>query len=350
MRDAPLLEVKELTVHFHTVDGTLKVIQGVELRLRPREMVGIVGETGCGKSVSAKLILGILPMPPAQVVSGSILFAGRDLLRLSERERNTIKQEVAYIPQDPMTSLNPTFTIGTLLIDAIVWRRANGRLLKYFRKRHARSDVRDARDYAMALLKRVDIPAPDRIMQRYSMELSGGMRQRVLMAMALIGHPTLLVADEPTTALDVTIQKRTLRLLQDKIEEEHLAGIYITHDLGVARTICNRTYVMYAGTVVESGPTRDLLDRPLHPYTTGLVRSIPKLTREPYEGIPGQVLDYLNPPGGCRFHPRCSRRMEVCRHASVPGVTIDADRWVACHLFSEEMDHGSLYSGSRATA
>ena len=182
------------------------------------------------------------------------------------------------------------------------------------------------------------------------MELSGGMRQRVLMAMALIGHPTLLVADEPTTALDVTIQKRTLRLLQEKIQEEHLSGIYITHDLGVARTICNRTYVMYAGTVVESGPTKELLDQPLHPYTAGLVRSIPKLTREPYEGIPGQVLDYLNPPDGCRFHPRCSKRLDICQHSTVPSVNIDENRWVACHLFTEKIDNESIHSRNRSAS
>lgn len=330
------LEVRNLSVHFHTIDGTLRVIQGLNLQVSPKEMVGIAGETGCGKSVTAKLVLGILPMPPAQVVSGSILFSGTDLLTLSAKDREGVKQQIAYIPQDPMTSLNPTFTIGSLLLDAIVWRQSGGSLIRYFRKRHTGREVRNAREYAVDLLSRVDIPAPEQVMRRYPIELSGGMRQRVLMATALIGHPKLLVADEPTTALDVTIQKRTLGLLQEKIEEEHLAGIYITHDLGVARNICHRTYVMYAGTVVESGPTKALLDRPFHPYTAGLVRSIPKLTREPYEGIPGQVLDYLNPPEGCRFHPRCSRRMAVCRQTSAPEYRVEKDRWVACHLFSEK--------------
>ncbi|HSR12021.1 MAG TPA: ABC transporter ATP-binding protein, partial [Thermodesulfobacteriota bacterium] len=278
-----LLTARDVTVHFHTVDGTLKVLNRAALDLHKGEVVGIVGETGSGKSVLAKLILGILPIPPGEVAGGEILFRGSDLLRMSAGLRQQFKEKVAYIPQDPMTSLNPVFPVGTMLVDAIIWKQSRRSLFRYLGARRFGSSRREAARLAAALLDKVHIPDPEAILQRYPIQLSGGMRQRVLLAAALIGTPELLVADEPTTALDVTIQKRILQLIKEKVQEENLSSIYITHDLGVARSLCDRIYVMYAGTVMESGPAASMLEKPLHPYTEGLIRSIPKLTGERFE-------------------------------------------------------------------
>ncbi len=290
-----------------------------------------MGETGSGKSVMAKLILGILPIPPGEVTGGQILFREKDLLRMSPRERQNFKERVAYIPQDPMTSLNPVFPVGTMLVDAIIWKQCRQSLVRYLAARRFGPARRQASRLAAGLLDKVHIPDPQSILRRYPVQLSGGMRQRVLLAAALIGKPELLVADEPTTALDVTIQKRILQLIQEKVREEKLSSIYITHDLGVARALCDRIYVMYAGTVMESGPAGAMLERPLHPYTAGLIESIPKLTGERFDGIPGQVPDYLQLPRGCRFHPRCERKMEICAQEEPETREAEPGRFVACH-------------------
>jgi len=334
MKKTVLLKAREVTVHFETIDGTLKVLKGASLDLYEGEVIGIVGETGSGKSVMAKLILGILPMPPAKVVSGQVLFRDRDLLKMSPKERQVLKEKVAYIPQDPMTSLNPIFPVGTMLIDAIIWKRCNRSLGRYFITRRFGPSRRGAAEQAAGLLDKVHIPDPQNILHRYPVQLSGGMRQRVLLAMALIGKPELLVADEPTTALDVTIQKRILQLIQEKVREEKLSSLYITHDLGVARSLCDRIYVMYAGTVVESGPTWAMLEKPLHPYTAGLIQSIPKLTGGPFEGIPGQLPDYIHLPSGCRFHPRCGEASQRCAMEEPEIVEVEPGRVVSCHRFS----------------
>ncbi len=333
MKDDLIVDIQDLTLDFETLDGTLKVLQGVNVRIEQGEVVGIVGETGCGKSIMAKTLLGILPMPPGRVRRGEVFFLGQDLLKASRTNRELLKQKVAYIPQDPMASLNPVFSIGTLMVDMIVWNGSGQRLGRYLWQRRKRSFREMGENHAAELLDRVHIPDPKSILRKYPMELSGGMRQRVLLAMALRGEPRLLVADEPTTALDMTIQKRIVFLIQEKIEEEKLSGLYITHNLGVARIVCNRTYVMYAGTVVETGKTAGLLDRPLHPYTRGLVNSIPKLTGEPFRGIVGRVPDYLSPPAGCRFHPRCDRKTEICSQEAPKLVQVEEDRFVACWLF-----------------
>lgn len=331
MKKELLLQAMDLTVHFKTMDGTLKVLNRVNLHIYEGEVVGLVGETGSGKSVMAKLILGILPMPPGRVMHGQIFFRDQDLLSLSPKEREAVKEKVAYIPQDPMTSLNPVFCVGTLLIDALVWRASHRSLKRYLLLRRFGKTRVQAAEEAAVLLNKVHLPDPPDILRRYPVELSGGMRQRVLLAMALMGSPELMVADEPTTALDVTIQKRILQLLKEKVEEEKLASLYITHDLGVARFLCDRIYVMYAGTVVESGPSSTLLEKPFHPYTQGLIRSIPKLTGEQFEGIPGQVPDYLNLPRGCRFHPRCLESGEVCLSEEPKMLEMEEGRFVACH-------------------
>ena len=333
MKDDLIVDIQDLTLDFETIDGTLKVLQGVNVRIEQGEVVGIVGETGCGKSIMAKTLLGILPMPPGCIRRGEVYFLGQDLLKTNRANRELLKQKVAYIPQDPMASLNPVFSIGTLMVDMIVWNRSGQRLGHYLWQRRRRSSREMAEIHAAELLDKVHIPDPKSILRKYPMELSGGMRLRVLLAMALRGEPRLLVAVEPTTALDTTIQKRIVFLIQEKIEEEKLSGLYITHNLGVARIVCNRTYVMYAGTVVETGKTSGLLDRPLHPYTRGLLNSIPKLTGEPFRGIVGRVPDYLFPPSGCRFHPRCERKVEICPQEAPKLIQVEKDRFVACWLF-----------------
>ena len=328
-----IVEVRNLSVDFETIDGALKVIREVSFKVQEGEVVGVVGETGCGKSVTAKVLLGILPSPPARIRSGEVHFLGRNLLTIPPDERELLKQKIAYIPQDPTGSLNPVFSIGTLMIDMIVWRMSGQSLTTYLRKKRSSLVIAQAENHAAEVLAKLYIPDPRSILRKYPMELSGGMKQRVLLAMALSGQPKILIADEPTTALDATTQKRTLHLIREKMEEEKLAGLYITHNLGVARTFCHRTYVMYGGTVVESGPTGELLDHPLHPYTKGLVHSIPRLSGRPFKGIDGQIPDYLNPPPGCRFHPRCEARMEVCSQEVPQLVETGGERRAACWLF-----------------
>jgi len=216
------------------------------------------------------------------------------------------------------------------MVDMIIWSWSKYKLSRYLWNRRKKDSIRKAENYAAELLDKVYIPAPRSILRSYPIELSGGMRQRVLLAMALRGNPELLVADEPTTALDATVQKRMLFLIQEKIREGRMSGLYITHNLGVARLICNRTYVMYAGMVVEIARTPELLDRPLHPYTIGLVNSIPRLTGKPFKGIDGHVPDYLVPPSGCRFHPRCVQKMDTCSQEAPKLFEVEKDRFVAC--------------------
>jgi len=331
----PVVRLTSLRIDFKTADGIEQVIKDVTLRIDPGEIVGLVGESGCGKSVTAKLLLGILPMPPALVTAGTIEMFGQDLATLPAGPRDALKKFVAYVPQDPSAVLNPSFTIASQMIDMIIWYESDRRLLEYFRKRHRRADVARARDYAAHLLGKVYIADPEYVLRRYSVQLSGGMRQRVLLAMALSGSPRLMIADEPTTALDVTVQKRTIELLKDLAAREGLAGLYITHDLGVAREICARTYVMYAGTTVENGPTGPLLDEPLHPYTRGLVEAIPSLAGGLPKTIPGQVPDYLAPPRGCRFAPRCPDAFERCRETP-RRIDSAAHRQVSCWLYDRE--------------
>ncbi len=328
-----IVTIHSLTVHLATIDGVLKVLNGVDLEIKEGEVVGIVGETGCGKSITAKTLLGILPTPSARILSGEVIFLNKNLLKLSKGERQMMKHKIGYIPQDPMTSLNPVFTIGEILVDSLIWRMSNMSLIKYSYRRRLNRVKRIAEERALELLGKVNIPDPQAMLGKYPVELSGGMRQRVLIAMSLVGDPVLLVADEPTTALDVTIQKVILRLLIEKIEEEKLSGLYITHDLGVARAICNRTYVMYAGTVLEIAETAALLDNPLHPYTRGLVNSIPKLSGESYEGIVGSVTDYFNPPRGCRFYPRCDKKLQDCDREGPKLQEVQPGRFVSCKLF-----------------
>ncbi|MFP4589535.1 MAG: ABC transporter ATP-binding protein [Candidatus Acetothermia bacterium] len=314
-----ILQIARLKLHFRTIDGRTKVLKEVQLDIRRKEAVGLVGETGCGKSVTARTVLGSLPIPPAEIVAGEVVFEGTDLLSVDTRERKRImKRSMSYIPQDPMTSLNPVFTVGQQLTDLIKWHDEVEVGLGGLLGLRGRSKTEPARREGIELLDQVNIPSPEEVMNKYPVELSGGMRQRALIAMALIGAPQMLVADEPTTALDVTIQKGILELLEERISAHNLAVFYITHNLGVARRLCHRINVMYAGTVVECATTEELLKNPLHPYSKGLVASVPKLTKEQYRGIEGRLPDYLNPPPGCRFHPRCQYAQPICEKENPP--------------------------------
>ena len=332
-----ILEIKGLQVYFHTIDGVAQVIQDVELFVEPHQAVGLVGETGCGKSVTAKVILGSLPMPPADIKRGEVILQNQNVLTMRTKQRKKMmKETMSYIPQDPMTSLNPVFTIGQQMVDLIKWHNFANIGLGGLLGIRGRRQNKPALNTAVKLLDYVNIPAPDRVVSKYPIELSGGMRQRVLIAMALIGDAQFLIADEPTTALDVTIQKGILDLLEERIEERGVAILYITHNLGVARRLCAKICVMYAGTVVEVGPTYQLLENPIHPYTKGLIDSIPKLTKESYSGIDGALPDYLWPPSGCRFHPRCRYAEDVCL-STPPTLRETAEhRRVACHLAKGE--------------
>jgi len=326
-----LLDIRDLQVQFRVYEGLSRVLDGVCLQVREAERVGLAGETGCGKTVTMKAAMGILKSPPAQFPTGEVVLAGKDVLKMSPSEILAMKgKTIAMIFQDPLSSLNPVFTVGQQMFDVIRYghRRASG-------GRHpTRAKTKQT---AIAALESVRLPDPERTLKMYPLELSGGMRQRALIAMALVNRPRLLVADEPGTALDVTIQAQILELLKALVRDAGIAVLIITHDLGVIREIAERVYIMYAGQVVETGPAAAILDAPQHPYAEGLVASVPRLTGEVLaHGIPGTIPDYTETPSGCRFHPRCDHRMDVCVQRKPLPVETSPGRHVSCHLFNGE--------------
>ena len=292
-----LLEVNDLSTHFFTRDGVVRAVDGVSFAVEKGKTLGIVGESGCGKSVTALSIMGLIPIPPAKIVSGEVLFEGRDLTKLSEHRLEDVRgREIAMIFQDPMTSLNPTLTIGTQITETI--------------RRHYDVSQKQANKKAVELLEEVRIPRAAERLNDYPHRFSGGMRQRVMIAIALSCDPKLLIADEPTTALDVTVQASVLDLLDDLRHEHDMAMIIITHDMGVVAEAADDILVMYAGQIVEQASTLDLFDRPEHPYTEALLGALPQIEGEGIrEGrltaIPGRPPDLLDPPPACRFAPRC---------------------------------------------
>jgi oligopeptide transport system ATP-binding protein len=292
-----LLEVRDLRTYFHTREGVVRAIDGVSFDVETGETLGIVGESGCGKSVTALSIMGLLPTPPARIESGSVLFEGRELTSLSERRLEDVRgAEIAMIFQDPMTSLNPTLRIGTQITETL--------------RRHVGLDQAAARRRAIELLEEVQIPNAAGRLDDYPHRYSGGMRQRVMIAIAISCNPRLLIADEPTTALDVTVQAQILDLLEDLRREHDMAMIAITHDMGVVAEVANDVLVMYAGQIVEQAPAEELFDHPEHPYTEALLTALPQIEDEGVrEGrlttIPGRPPDLVDPPGACRFAPRC---------------------------------------------
>ncbi|UCC63805.1 MAG: dipeptide ABC transporter ATP-binding protein [Anaerolineae bacterium] len=327
MTTAPLLKIKGLHVHFDVFGGQLKVLDGVDLTVHAGEKVGLVGETGAGKTTTMKAILRILPQPPARIPGGQILFEGRDILKAPRRELAKVRgQGISMIFQDPTAALNPVFTVGAQIAPVV--------------RNSAPSDTPlstgEIRKWSIAPLKEVALADPERLLGSYPLQLSGGMRQRVCIAMALAASPKLLIADEPGTSLDVTIQDQVLRLLHDLVEQKNMAVILITHSLGVVRERTDRVCVMYAGNIVEEAPTTKLFANPLHPYAQGLMTAVPKLTGGGVsDGIPGRMPVYLDPPKGCRFHPRCSHVMDICRREKPPQYQISQDRKVACFLHED---------------
>lgn len=315
------------------------------MRIAHGEALAVVGESGSGKSTTARAIMGILPVPPLRVDGGAVFFEGRNLLSLSLSEWNRVRgSELAMIFQDPSTALNPVFSIGDQMEAAQLWQGRSALSFGVSRRRRSR-----ARERAVEMLSLVQLPDPTRVMQTYPFQLSGGMRQRVLIAMALLNEPKLIVADEPGSALDVTIQDQILQLFESLVVGSGLSLLFITHNLGIARRVANRVAVMYAGRVVESGATGELFERPLHPYTQGLLASVPKIHGGVAEGIPGRMPDIANPPSGCRFHPRCPYRMDICPQVEPPLIEVEPGRSVACHLYPPVLN-AAMRSVSRATA
>jgi oligopeptide/dipeptide ABC transporter ATP-binding protein len=318
---APLLAVRDLAVEFDTMEGRVRAVDGVSFEVMPGETVALVGESGCGKTVTGLSILRLVPQPPGRYAAGEVRLGGRDLLALPEREMRGVRgREVAMIFQEPMTALNPVFTVGSQLTEVLRRHRGLGR--------------RAARAEALALLARVHIPEPERRIDEYPHQLSGGQRQRVMIAMALSCGPKLLVADEPTTALDVTTQAQVLEEIRGLQAEFRMAIILVTHDLGVVAETCARAIVMYCGRIVESAPTARLFAAPRHPYTAGLLESIPRIREEKLAElpvIPGRVPDLLALPVGCRFADRCPRADAHCRAADPPLRPLEEGRLVACH-------------------
>jgi oligopeptide/dipeptide ABC transporter ATP-binding protein len=313
-----LLEIDSLRVSFATARGEARAVDGVSLSVRAGETLCIVGESGCGKSVTALSIMGLVPSPPA-TLSGSIRFEGCELLGLNRTQWSDLRgNRIAMIFQEPMTSLNPAFTVGSQLTEALMRHRAMSRP--------------QAREAAIAMLARVRIPSPERRIDDYPHRLSGGMRQRVMIAMALLCQPALLIADEPTTALDVTIQAQVLALMRSLRDETGTAIILITHDLGVVAQMADRVAVMYAGQVVEQAPVRELFSQPQHPYTVGLLGAIPAIAapRARLSAISGMVPAATAMPAGCRFAERCPFAQPECRADPVELVELSAGHWSRC--------------------
>ena len=321
-----LLEVRDLKTWFHTDAGVLKSVDGVSFTIDRGETVGVVGESGCGKSVTAMSILRLIPQPPGRIESGQILLDGVDLVTMPEPELRRVRgNDVAMIFQEPMTALNPVYTVGDQIIEAITL--------------HQGKDDDEAREIALAMLNKVRIPSAETRIDEYPHQLSGGMKQRVMIAMALSCKPKLLIADEPTTALDVTIQAQILDLMRQLQDEEGMGIMLITHDLGVVAENCQRVVVLYAGQMAETGPTQALFERPTHPYTVGLMRSLPDRAAPGgrLNTIEGMVPSPQDFPEGCRFRPRCPRASERCI-ALPPRLDLGDGHQVWCHhpLSAEE--------------
>jgi len=333
MGDQYMLEIRDLHVYFRVYEGVSRVLDGVSLYVAKGERVGFAGETGCGKTVAMKAVMGMLKIPPAIIPHGEIFLDGRDVLKMSQRELLQIKgTEISMIFQDPMNALNPVFTIGEQLCDVI-------RFARRYRSSGVNLSKKEVHDKAIAALGEVRLPDPKRIKNNYPLELSGGMRQRVLIAMALVNEPSFLIADEPGTALDVTIQAQILDLLSELVKNRRISVLLITHNLGVIQETTERVYIMYAGQVVETAPTAVLFKNPKHPYTQGLLASVPRLTGGKIaEGIPGTVPDYIDALSGCRFHPRCSHVMPICSLKKPPFTMLKPDQYVACYLYTEKGD------------
>jgi oligopeptide/dipeptide ABC transporter ATP-binding protein len=326
-QEEPILSIRNLKTYFYTYAGVAKALDGINLDLYPGEIVGLIGETGCGKSVTALSILRLVDSP-GRIVDGKVMFKNENLLEKNEDDMRKIRgHKIAMVFQDPTTYFNPVYTIGWQIAEAV---RERQRL-------EGPSSKKDIRNKVIASLKNVGMPDPERIIDQYPHELSTGMRQRAMIAMMISFHPELLIADEATTALDVTVQAQILTLLGELTKSMRLSMLFITHNFGIVAQICDRVAVMYAGHVVEVAEKIEAFDVPLHPYTAGLMKALPKPHRQTEElmTISGSVPDLINPPAGCRFHPRCPFATDVCEMENPELVEARKRHYVACHLFKK---------------
>jgi len=324
--DDPLLRIKNLKTFFHTDEGTSRAVDGMDLTVESGRTLGVIGESGSGKSVTALSVLRLVPSPPGNIIGGEIIFNGEDLLKKTSGQMRRIRgNEISMIFQEPMTSLNPVYTIGNQIMESIIL--------------HQKLNKVDARRKAIEMLGLVGISSPNTRIDEYPHQLSGGMRQRAMIAMALSCRPKLLIADEPTTALDVTIQAQILRLIRELKEQINMAVMIITHDLGVVAQVSDDVAVVYAGKGVEYTDVRTIFAKPAHPYTQALYDSIPRMTdsgKRKLEVIQGTVPNPLNFPGGCRFHPRCKYAIEICRVEEPNLVWIGHEHMVRCFMYDKD--------------
>ena len=320
-----LVEFKDVHTYFYTEAGTVKAVNGVSYKIKEGETVCVVGESGCGKSVTALSLMRLIAAPQGEIVKGNISLDGKDITSLSEEEMMSIRgNDISMIFQEPMTSLNPVFTVGNQIMESIML--------------HQKLDKKQARDKAIEMVKLVGIPRAEAIVDSYPHELSGGMRQRIMIAMALSCNPKLLIADEPTTALDVTIQAQILDLMRDIKQKTQTSIMLITHDLGVVAEMADYVVVMYAGKVIEEGPVNDIFKNPLHPYTRGLLKSKPVINQETDRlySIPGQVPNPIGMKDSCYFHERCEHCMEICK-TQIPTIKYyDEQHKISCFLYDGE--------------
>lgn len=313
-----MLEATRLTTHFFTREGVVKAVDGVDFFIDPKEAVGLVGESGCGKTQTAFSILKIVPIP-GKIIEGQILFQGKDLLQLGERQLEKVRGgDISITFQDPMTFLNPVMRIKDQIAEATMFHRGIPR--------------NEAYSSAVDILKRMRVPYADKVADAYPHQLSGGMRQRVLIAIAMSTDPSILIADEPTTALDVTVQAQIINLMKTLREKLDTSILLITHDLGIVADLCDRVYVMYAGKIVEAGSVYDIYENPVHPYTKGLLESCLSIDefKKDLVTIPGTVPQLIDPPSGCRFHPRCKYAMDVCSTKTPKMTEVSKGHWMAC--------------------
>ena len=320
-----ILQVTDLKTYFYTRHGLVKAVEGINYELRRGECLCLVGESGCGKSVSALSLLRLIDSPPGEIVSGQALYNNLDLIKCSSSELRQIRgKEIAMVFQDAQSALNPVFTIGDQIVEQI--------------KLHLGLNNREARIRAKELLAEMGIPDAERALSDYPHQLSGGMRQRAMIAMSLSCDPQILIADEPTTAVDVTIKAQILRLFQDLKAGKQMSFIFITHDLGVVSEIGDRAVVVYAGKDIETAPVSEVINSPKHPYTVGLLDCLPDISRddEKLSSIPGSTPSPIDLPRGCSFHPRCKHVMDICRLQEPPKIKISEEHNVSCYLYSEE--------------
>ena len=326
-----LLEVKNLKINFKTYEGLSKVVDGINLIVHEGDSVGLVGESGCGKTITARTILGILPSPPAQI-TGKILFKGKNIL---EEKKSSKRPRFAFIPQEAMNSLSHFFTVQNQMTDLITYQTSSLSFLRLIKNVGETKNV-GATAKALESLDLVGIPDPSRVIKNYPFELSGGMRQRIFIALSLISDCPLIIADEPTTQLDVLTQAQIVELMRQKVKGQNISMLYITHNLGIARTLCDIIYVMYAGQILEIATTQRLFENSKHPYTKALIDAIPKISAPMSKGLKGGVPEYYNPPSGCRFHPRCKYSMKVCKQLKPELLELEHGHKVACYLHKAE--------------